>query len=586
MQNIITIIIAGFALTVGALSYWKSRKLRLELEKKEKEMNRKMYELAILKELGDRIGYFLNVQKIIDIITGSLGQFIDYSVVSYMLLAPEKIVFNVHLEQSVSKKFVDDIKNRMLESLSALLNKEFAKEQVEETISGAILIEDIKEPVRSFFNIPLVIGEKVVGVLTVAHTLPGLYKEEEMTILYKITKQASDAVTRLQEVVQTEQRKLNAMVESMEEGVVMTDQDYRIVVVNPAAKKAIGLEDKKEVSIFDFIDKLGGKFDIRGKLEESLKLDKVFEARDILIGGRFFQIFVNPVKTATSMAKQEKLGGVVILHDITRQKEAEKMKEDFTSMIVHELRSPLDGIKKLIEMMREEKIKEKAKAYSGYLQMIYKASSQMLELVNDLLDAAKIEAGRFEVYKSPADITDVIDGRISFFKVSASDAKIKLKRQFDNNLPKEASFDLVKINQVINNLLSNALKFTKAGGTITISALLHKKGQDINEEAKIAGIKWFLIKEEKSLIETPDSLVVAVTDNGSGIADKNIPQLFSKYKQLKNNAAPKDKKGTGLGLAVAKGIIQAHNGIIGVSSEEGNGSTFYFAIPLETTPEV
>ncbi len=123
-----------------------------------------MYELAILKELGDRVGYSLNIQNIIDIITGSLHQFIDYSAVSYMLLEPEEIIFKVHLEKSISRDFIDEVKDRMLKSLSALLDKKLSAKQVQEVLSGAILTENIETPVKSFFNIPLVIGDKVVGV--------------------------------------------------------------------------------------------------------------------------------------------------------------------------------------------------------------------------------------------------------------------------------------------------------------------------------------------------------------------------------------------------------------------------------------
>src|SRR3989338_3539558 len=153
-----------------------------------------------------------------------------------MLFEPDKVIFKVHLKRSVHRRFVTDIRDRMLGSLSALLDREFDKKDVKEILSGAILIEELDEPVRSFFNIPLVIDEKVVGVLTVADTKTGLYKEEEMTILYKIIQQASKAVTSLQGVVKTEQKKLNSMVESMADGVVMTDNDYRVVVANPAVK--------------------------------------------------------------------------------------------------------------------------------------------------------------------------------------------------------------------------------------------------------------------------------------------------------------------------------------------------------------
>jgi len=201
----------------------------------------------------------------------------------------EKVLFKVHLEKSVHRGFIDEVRDRMLKSLSALLEKEFKREQVNEILSGAIIVDEVEEPVRSFFNIPLAIGDRVVGVLTVSDTKAGLYKEEEMTILYKITSQASKAVTKLQEVVKTEQSKLNAMVESMADGVVMTDLDYRVMVVNPSAKNIIGWQGKNEVTIFDFIDKLGNTFDIRGKLEESVKLNKSYILDKILINDKFFR---------------------------------------------------------------------------------------------------------------------------------------------------------------------------------------------------------------------------------------------------------------------------------------------------------
>jgi len=158
MPNLIILILGVFGLAVGLFYYLEGRSIKLRLKEREEENSHRIYELAILKELGDRIGYSLNVEQIIDVITGSLGQFMDYSVVSYMFLEPEKIIFKAHVEKSVHRKFIDDIRDRMLKSISALVGKEFNSSQVEEVLSGAILIEDIQDPVRSFFNIPLVIG--------------------------------------------------------------------------------------------------------------------------------------------------------------------------------------------------------------------------------------------------------------------------------------------------------------------------------------------------------------------------------------------------------------------------------------------
>lgn len=574
MANYTIIFLALLALSGGVFTYLRTRKLTASLVKREEEMRRRIYELAILKELGERIGYSLNVQNIIDIITGSLHQFIEYSVVSYMLLEPEKVIFKASVEKSVSRDFIADIRSRMIRSLSALLERDFSQTAIEEVISGAILLEEVEDTVSSFFNIPLVIAGKLVGVLTVAHTVSGLYKEEEMTILYKITSQASQAVTKLQEVVGIEQRKLNAMVESMTEGVVMTDKDYRVLVANPAAKRAVGLTAVVEPSIFDFIDHLEGKFDIRGRLEESVHLDQVLISKEVLLGERFFQIIVSPVKTSFGPVENEVLGGVVIFHDITKEKEVERIKEEFTSMIAHELRSPLDGVKKISELIMKSSFKKKER--DEYLQTIYRNSAGLLELVNNLLDAAKLEAGKFEILKRPVDFRELVGDRLGFFKTPAESAGVRLRSSLDKNLPAAVDGDPYRLSQVLNNLLSNALKFTPAGGQVSVIAFIHRQGQKIEAEINSAGVEVGFKEALSGLAGLPDSLIVAVEDTGAGFSSAKARQLFHKFKTL---GSAGEKGGTGLGLVIAKGIVEAHRGQIGAASREGRGSLFYFTLP-------
>ena len=577
MQNALVTIIAACSILIGAYSYWKSKKLSRDIVASETELKSRMYELSILKELGDKIGYSLNVQKIVDVITGSLNQFIDYSTVSYMLVDPAKIVFKADLQSSVSRQFVDDIKNRMRDSLSALLDKKLDTIPVEEALTGAMLKES-NEPVRSFFNIPLVIGGNVVGVLTVAHIKPGLYHEEEMTILYKIVNQASQAVTQLEEVVKTEEGKLNAMVESMGDGIVMTDKDYRVAVVNPAAKFIIGLPNKNDVTIFDFIDHLEGKFDIRGKLEESITLGKIFSADEVAIGGGFFQILVAPVKGSHGTIKGETVAGVVIFHDVTKERQVEKMRDQFTSMIVHELRSPLGNMKKIGEIMKEESIRQDKKAYDEYVQMFSQSSSDMLDIVNDLLDVAKLEAGKFEVSKRKANIKEIIEDRIKFFDTTSRSAKIELAPVFGREIPEDILIDPLRISQVLGNLISNAIKFSRPGGRVFVQAFMHRNGQDLEREAAEAGISWFKDIENKLPNDYADTLVIAITDTGEGISKENRGKLFNKFEQFGSGNRVDKPKGTGLGLVIVKGIIEAHGGTIGAVSEEGIGSTFYFTI--------
>jgi len=578
--TIILLIIVVCSLATTIYFAIKDHKAKEILIKKEQDVSRRMYELAILKELGDRVGYSLDVQQIIDIIINSLHQFIDYSAISYMLLGPEKLIFKMHLEKSVQQRFVDDIKDRMLGSLSALLDREFNKKDVKEIISGAIIIEELTDPVRSFFNIPLVIDEKVVGVLTVADTKSGLYKEEEMTILYKIIQQASKAVTSLQGVVKTEQSKLNAMVESMADGIVMTDIDYRIMVANPSARSVIGLSNKKNITIFDFIDNLGGKFDIRGRLEESVKLNKPFKSEEVLIGDKFYKIFVFPVNANIS-GEQSAVGGVVIFHDVTAERAIEQIREQFTSMIVHELRTPLSGINKISELLREGPDKIDKKDFDEYIRLIYSDSSSMLLLVNDILDIAKLEAGKFDVRKESLDIKKIVNNRVEFFLPSATDANLTIKTEYDSNDPIIVDIDESGIKQILNNLISNAIKFTKANGKVQVSVIRHTINGKINEELSKLKEKPILPLPEDKFINIPESIVVTVSDTGHGINSSEIKELFSKFKQL-NNKSETGMKGTGLGLAIAKGIVEGHGGSIGVVSEIGVGSVFYFIIPLKT----
>src|SRR3989338_1149329 len=171
-----------FVLSVFVLfAVRSSRETQRRLIHRELELSRKMYELAILKEVGERIGYSLDVEKIIYIITGSLRKLFPYSTSSSMLITQGgKAVFKCDVEESVSAEFIEDVKRRMLAALAALTETTFDVAKVEEVVTGTILDEESRSPVTSFFNIPLVINDKVVGLINITSTKEGLYKEEEM----------------------------------------------------------------------------------------------------------------------------------------------------------------------------------------------------------------------------------------------------------------------------------------------------------------------------------------------------------------------------------------------------------------------
>jgi len=561
--------------------YFYFRKQKKGIDKEREESTRRLYELAILKELGERAGYSLDVEEILQIITGSLIQFIDYTVVGYVVLTPEKVKANIHIEKSISHSFLSEMKSRMIDSLSALTDRSFDPEAIDEVVSGAIVVDEVKQTIGSLFNIPLVISGAVAGVLTVAHTKAGLYKEEDMTILYKITGQASEAVSRLQEVVKMEQGKLNAMVLSMGDGVLMVDPEYRVIVANPAVRKIIKFSPptggNKDINIFDFVDALGGKFDIRGRLEEVAEKKTPYISERVNIDDSFFEIGVYPAIHSSLKGDNQVLGVVVVFHDVTRDIELEKVREEFTSMIVHELRSPLDSIKKIIELIVSgsvgvDKLKE-------YLNMAHASSASMLEMVNDILDLSKLQAGKFEVSKEKADIKEVVENRIMFYKISADGKKLSLESAFSSNLPQFCDFDPQAVKQILNNFISNAMKFTSQGGSILVSAFVLGPNEPL--PADLAREKFKVFPEAADLKIKMPSLCVVVSDTGIGISEENLKGLFHTYKQVKINSTDSESKGTGLGLVIAKGIVEAHGGGVSAVSKEGMGTSFFFTIPLQ-----
>ncbi len=565
-------ILAIYTVIVFIFIWLENRRMHKSLRGKEHEMQRRMYEVSILKELGDRIGYSLNVQKIVDVITGSLRKLLDYSTVSYLLLGDEgRVIYHCVMEESVNTQFLNEVKTQMTQSLKALTGRDLKQDEIDESVSGTITDETNKEGIKSFFNVPVVINNHPVGLLNVSSTKAGLYKEEEMTILYTIMNQASAAVSKLENILNQEKGKLNSMVESMADGVVMVDTRNRLLVINPAAAAMLGII-KPQPNIFDVLDSVSSKMDLRTKIEESIKSDKLTVEEQLKLDTKVLRVLISPVKDSDN----EPLGAVVLFHDITKEKAIEKMRDDFTSMMVHELRSPLTGIRSIANLLKEDKIKNEQKKYQEFIELIVSNSASMLDLVNDLLDVAKLEAGKFQVMRRSTNVAELVNMRIQSFNSLASENHLVLENKVEENIP-PIQLDDNKIGQVLNNFLSNAIKFTPQG-KIVVSAFILKKGDSLSSKVAQMALNWPGLQETSF---DADQLILGVTDTGMGIAEDQLNKLFNKFTQLEATASS-EKKGTGLGLVITKGIVEAHGGKVGVFSQVGSGSTFYCSLPLVT----
>ncbi|MDE3058836.1 MAG: hybrid sensor histidine kinase/response regulator [Bacteroidota bacterium] len=250
-----------------------------------------------------------------------------------------------------------------------------------------------------------------------------------------------------------------------------------------------------------------------------------------------------------------------ILRMTAAEKKVRQLQMDFFSMLVHDLRGPLGAISAFTHLMLEDNTLSSSDT-TEMLAMTESSCEHMLNLINDILDLSKLESEYVSLSKQEVDLVAAIENSLARMKPLALTKAIALKRDFSSPTVR-VNADAQKIEQVMDNLLNNAIKFTDEGGTITIAVILSPQVKALFSSQNIDS----------------SSLVVAVRDTGVGISPKNIPYVFDKYRQITTEHLPV-AKGTGLGLAICKNIVEAHGGRIWVESSEGRGSSFYFSLPV------
>jgi len=242
---------------------------------------------------------------------------------------------------------------------------------------------------------------------------------------------------------------------------------------------------------------------------------------------------------------------VLIITSLFRTKDHKNQQEhdDYFTMLVHDIRAPLSVIRGSVDILLHEEKNLTKEDVAKMLNQMRDTSDEVLALVGDILDVSKIEAGKFEIVKATADLNLLIQSIADRFIAIANQSNIKIATNLDTSLPK-INFDAEKIERVLNNLLSNSLKFTPNGGEITISS-------------EIQG----------------DMAKVSIADTGIGVDDAMKKKLFHKFVQA--GATSKSRgKGTGLGLTISKEIVQLHGGTIWIEDNVPKGSIFIFTLPI------
>ena len=360
-------------------------------------------------------------------------------------------------------------------------------------------------------------------------------------------KQLQDKNVRNLYDLDVEKSRLKTIINCMANGVFVTNRDLELVLHNPALMRLMKIPENIEnrVPIAGII-KHDSLIATIKEIQNREFPQGEFISQEIHAGKNFLRAISAPAVGPD----QSTVGTVTVLEDITAFKQLDQMKSDFVNMVAHELRSPLVSIRQLLHVLLEGlagPLEEKQKDFVGRGT---KKIDALLELINDLLDVAKIEAGRYMQHQVPTDIGQIIEEVVSLMESRAQERGISLTYSCQDLKPIQA--DPKNMEEIFNNLITNAINYSPEGGRVSITA------NGIGEQMEIK-----------------------VEDTGVGIPPEELPKIFDNFYRVKH---PKTRQitGTGLGLAIVKSAIEAHQGSIDVESVVDQGTTFRILLPVIT----
>jgi PAS domain S-box-containing protein len=349
--------------------------------------------------------------------------------------------------------------------------------------------------------------------------------------------------------------RLDSILGSMTDGLWVYDGDGMVVDVNQAALNMFGLASRAEAIEHGSFEKLHFR-DAEGRAvpRSDMPYARALAGQTVpdylavakhLITGRDLDLSI----AAAPIESRGIVGAVLVIRDITALQELDRKKDEFLSVASHELRTPLTTIKGYTQLLAQTVNDLEPQERATYINAVLGEIERMMGLISELLDVSRIETNRLQIHPQTIQWLPFIEGRISAFRVQHPARFI----HFDVNAPETTVVaDPDRMRQVVDNLLSNALKYSPEGSDIDVRV--------VSEDGHVA---------------------TSVTDHGIGIPRDEIPQLFERFHRARN-VSSRYYGGLGLGLYIARAIVEAHDGEITVESEEGVGSTFTMRLPVGT----
>ena len=385
------------------------------------------------------------------------------------------------------------------------------------------------------------------------------------------------------QVARSTAEELDGVITQMAEGVAIFDERGEIKRMNPAAEHILGRGAMKGI----FPDRQGeiyGLFKSDGQPydAESLPVSRALRGETV-VGEQMIvrrpseeEIYIRSSIAPITNGSGAITGVVGVFHDVTQETMIDRLKNEFVSIVSHELRTPLTAIMGYSDLMLRGVHGTLSDRQAKALNAVRANANRLLHLINDLLDVSKLESGKVQLNPEPVDLASMVSRTLAQTRVLAAEAGINLHNYIPQRSLPPVMAEETKVQQIVENLLTNAIKFTPAGGTITFEANLSSLEA---ADPALAQVEYGHAVEETLPAR---SVVVSVTDTGSGLAPDQLNRIWNRFYQV-DATSRRRSGGAGLGLAIVRSLAELHGGLVWAESRgTGNGSTFRFSLPVGT----
>lgn len=506
--------------------------LLLETRRHTSTLNRQVAELETLARLGRSVTSSLDLDSVLTAVVDAAVQLTGAEEGSLLLLDESTGELYVRAARNFNEEFVRTFRLPIQDTLAGSVLRSGQPVLLDENTPQKIKTSYL---VHSLLYVPLQINGHVFGVLGVDNRAKRLtFKDQHIYLLSTMAEYAVIAIenARLFASVSAERTKLETLLTRIQDGVIVVDPNHRLMLVNQAARQAfsldsVPLEGKPFGDVFNTAE-LGELLETSGKsLSNRVEMT--------LTDGRVFIALLTPIP---------EVGAAITLHDITYLKKLDRIKSEFVSTVSHDLRSPLTAVLGYVELV--ERAGPVNDLQKQFIRRVQGSVHSITKLIDDLVNLGRIEAG-FDTRKENLQVDRMIRYSADGFKKQLAERGHTLVLELPDSLPAVLG-NPVQIRQAVDHLLENAIKYTPAGGTVTVHAEVEEK-----------------------------QLIVQFRDSGIGIPAADLPFIFDKFYRASNSSG---ETGTGLGLAIVKSVIDNHLGRVWVDSMSNEGTCVTIVLPL------